>query len=87
MIEFLRKFLSAPMLQEPKSVVIAREDAPRVFARLFQSDDGQRVLSYLRASVNARAAGPEASEAMLRYCDGQRALLQTIQGLVEQGRQ
>ncbi|NBX65886.1 MAG: hypothetical protein EBQ96_02710 [Proteobacteria bacterium] len=86
MIDFLRKFLSSPLLQEPKTVVPLREDAPRIFARVFGQDDGQRVLSYLRATVNARSAGPESSEAMLRYMDGQRALLQTIQGLVDQGR-
>lgn len=86
MIEFLKKFLSAPLLQEPKTIIPLREDAPRIFARVFGADDGQKVLSYLRATINARAAGPEASEAMLRYMDGQRALLQTIQGLADQGR-
>ncbi|MBU6235267.1 MAG: hypothetical protein KGQ41_05435 [Alphaproteobacteria bacterium] len=86
MMGFFKSLFTKPLLQEAKAIVPAREDAPAIFARLFSSDDGQKVLSYLRASVNARVAGPEASEAVLRYCDGQRALLQTIHGLVEQGR-
>lgn len=87
MIAFIRKlFAKRPMPQEADVKPPAREDAPRIFARLFAQDDGVRVLAYLRATINARAAGPEASEAMLRHIDGQRALLQTVQGLIEQGR-
>lgn len=87
MIRFFKKFFSKTLAQEPKVIVVAREDAPVVFARAFSSDDGQKVLSYLRATINTRVGGPEASEAALRYTDGQRALLQTIQSLVDQGRQ
>lgn len=82
----LNFFKRTATMPESNIPVPAREDAPVIFARLFQSDDGQRVIAYLKAQISSRAAGPEASEAMLRYCDGQRGLLQTIQGLVEQGR-
>jgi hypothetical protein len=86
MINFIKKFFSKKLLQDVTALVPAREDAPVVFARAFSTDDGQKALSYLRANFNARVAGPEATEAMLRYMDGQRGLLQTIQSLVEQGR-
>lgn len=83
---FIRRLFSAKLITEPAIPVTTREDAPRIFARLFSSDDGQRVLAYLRQTINARVGGPEAGEAALRYQDGQRGLLQTINGLIEQGR-
>lgn len=86
MIAFLKLFLRGSPPIPALGPVMEREDAPRVFARLFAGDDGQKALSYLRATINARVAGPEAGEGMLRYLDGQRGLLQTINGLIEQGR-
>ena len=89
MFEFLKKFLSIgkqPLPQEADTIIPSRDDAPRIFARLFSSDDGKLAMSYLRATVNARVSGPEAGEGHLRYQDGQRGLLQTINALVEQGK-
>ena len=84
--DFIKKFLSKPLPQEPATIVPSRDDAPRIFARVFSSDDGRLALSFLRATVNARVAGPEAGDAILRFQDGQRGLLQTINSLVEQGK-
>lgn len=86
MFQFLKNFFVKAIPQELTGIVVAREDAPALFARTFSSDDGKKVLSYLRATVNARVAGPEAGESVLRYYDGQRGLLQTINGLIEQGK-
>ncbi len=86
MIGFIKKLFTAKVTPETTGVALAREDAPRVFARLFSGDDGQKVLAYLRGMVNARVAGPDGSDALLRYQDGQRGLLQSIAGLIEQGR-
>jgi pyruvate carboxylase len=86
MINWLKNLFLKPLLQDAHITAPARDDAPRIFARLFSSDDGQKVLSYLRVTVNARVGGPEAGESQLRYQDGQRGLLQTINGLIEQGR-
>lgn len=86
MFDFIRRFLTPPLPQEPAIVTPSRDDAPRIFARLFSGDDGQKVLSYLRVSINNRVAGPDAAESVLRYYDGQRALLQTIHTLIEQGK-
>lgn len=86
MIAFFKKLFGKALPQEPNVPPPAREDAPRLFARLFSSDDGAKALAYLRATVNARVAGPEGSDAQLRYFDGQRGLLQMINGLIEQGK-
>jgi hypothetical protein len=86
MFNLIKSLFSAPLLPSADIPPPAREDAPRIFARLFSGDDGQKVLSYLRMTVNARVAGPEAEESALRYYDGQRGLLQTINGLIEQGK-
>jgi hypothetical protein len=86
MLKTLKTLFRKPLPQDSGVPAPAREDAPRLFARLFACDDGQKALSYLRATVNARVAGPEAGESALRYYDGQRGLLQTIQGLIEQGK-
>lgn len=85
MIAFLKSLFLKKLPQEPQSIPPSREDAPLIFARTFSSADGEKALAYLRA-LTSRASGPESSEAALRYQDGQRALLQTITGLVEQGR-
>jgi hypothetical protein len=86
MFSFVKNLFAKPLVQEPVIITPSREEAPRIFARLFASDDGQKVLSFLRVSVNGRVSGPEASESALRYYDGQRGLLQTINGLIEQGK-
>ncbi len=85
-LNFIKNLFSKKTMFEPAIVPPAREDAPRIFARVFGNDDGQKVLAYLRSTINARVAGPEGTEAALRYQDGQRGLIQTIQGLAEQGR-
>ncbi|MCB1537781.1 MAG: hypothetical protein H6865_05290 [Rhodospirillales bacterium] len=86
MFRLIQKQFRKSLLQEEGGPAPTRAEAPRIFARVFSGPDGACALSYLRATVNARVAGPEAGEAMLRYQDGQRGLLQTITGLIEQGR-
>jgi len=86
MFKFIKNIFAKALPQEKPGIVVSRDDAPALFARIFSSDDGQKVIAYLRATVNARVAGPEAGEGMLRYHDGQRGLLQTINGLIEQGK-
>lgn len=68
------------------SAVIARDDAARLMARLFQTEDGRKVMAYLRALLLPRVGGPEATDAALRYQDGQRSVLTLIQGFIDQGR-
>lgn len=83
---FLKRLFSTDIAPPKPERVPTRDEAPRIFARLFSSDDGQLVLSFLRASFGGRVAGPQASEGDLRYLDGQRGMLQFICQQVEQGK-
>ena len=56
------------------------------FARLFASDDGQKVLSHLQVITFHRALGPSVSDEQLRYVEGQRAMVATILRLIDRGR-
>ena len=63
-----------------------QQDIERVFARLFSSDDGRKVLAHLQVMTFSRAYGPDASDQLLRYAEGQRALVANILRLVDRGR-
>lgn len=63
-----------------------QQDIERIFARLFSSDDGRKVLAHLQVMTFSRAYGPEASDQQLRYAEGQRALVANILRLVDRGR-
>lgn len=54
--------------------------------RVFSSAEGRRVLHHLRALTRERVLGPDASDAQLRHLEGQRALVQHIEALMERGR-
>jgi hypothetical protein len=69
----------APERMEPR-------DVERMFARLFSTDDGRRVLSYLQAVTFQRALGPACADGHLRYTEGQRALVASILRLIDRGR-
>lgn len=62
------------------------KDIEKVFARLFSSDDGKRVLAYLQSITFMRAAGMDVSDRSLRYLEGQRSLMAVIVSLIARGR-
>ena len=66
--------------------VLDNRDTERAFARLFTSEDGQRVLGHLQAMTFQRALGPDTSDQQLRYLEGQRALVASILRLFDKGR-
>jgi len=66
--------------------VLPQQDIERIFARLFSSDDGRKVLAHLQVITFSRAYGPDASDQQLRYAEGQRALVANILRLVDRGR-
>jgi len=80
------KTIQAPphLLTEPQ--VLPQQDIERIFARLFSSDDGRKVLAHLQVMTFSRAYGPDASDQQLRYAEGQRALVANILRLVDRGR-
>ena len=65
---------------------MAQQDVERLFARVFSSDDGKKILAHLQVMTFSRAYGPDASDQQLRYAEGQRALVANILRLVDRGR-
>ncbi len=61
-------------------------DIEKVCARLFSSEDGQKVLAHLQDITFCRALGASAQDGHLRYVEGQRALVATILRLIDRGR-
>ena len=61
-------------------------DIEKSFARLFASDDGQKVLAHLQVITFHRALGPGVADEHLRYMEGQRAMIATILRLIDRGR-
>jgi hypothetical protein len=66
---------------DPDRVALAR-----ACARLFRGDDGERLLRHLHALTRDRHLGPDASDAALRYLEGQRALVAHLDRLIAAGR-
>ncbi len=65
---------------------LEQKDMERAFARLFSTDDGQKVLAYLQEITFQRALGAGSPEEHLRYAEGQRSLVATILRLIDRGR-
>ncbi|MBI1301332.1 MAG: hypothetical protein GC137_06700 [Alphaproteobacteria bacterium] len=58
----------------------------KAFARLFSSEDGQKVLSHLQSVTFERALGAASPDQHLRYVEGQRSLVATILRLIDRGK-
>lgn len=83
---FVRRAKRHPALYKPPLTV--RYDMVAVeksFARLFATEDGQKVLAYLQSVTFMRAAAADAEEGLLRHSEGQRALLAMIMRLAARG--
>ncbi len=61
-------------------------DIERAFARLFSTEDGRKVLSYLQAVTFNRALGAATPDEQIRYMEGQRSLVASMLRLVDRGR-
>lgn len=57
----------------------------RDYAVTFTGRAGAAVLAHLESLTTGRVLGPEASDALLRHVEGQRALLTTVRGLIRRG--
>jgi len=71
---------------QPEPGKIEMREVEKSFARLFASDDGQRVLAHLQVLTFQRALGPGVADEQLRYIEGQRSMVATILRLIERGR-
>jgi hypothetical protein len=65
---------------------IEQKEMERIFTRLFSSEDGKKVLSWLQMMTFHRAVGATASDDQLRYMEGQRALIATILRMIDRGK-
>lgn len=70
--------------QQPEKTEV--REIEKCFARLFSTDDGQRVLSHLQVITFNRALGPDSADQQLRYLEGQRSMVATILRLIDRGR-
>tara|TARA_B100001179_G_C18284815_1_gene272676 strand:- start:154 stop:423 length:270 start_codon:yes stop_codon:yes gene_type:complete len=61
------------------------DKAEKAFARLFSSEDGKTVLAYLDNITFTRVLAAESSHELLRYQEGQRAIVATIHRLTSRG--
>lgn len=78
--EWLEKIGFAPLDDNPEA------ELTRSFARCFAGEDGKKVLQHLRAITFDRCFGPETEEGILRYAEGQRALVAHIEMLCKRAR-
>jgi len=62
------------------------EDLAGSFAKCFQGEEGEAVLSHLTKMTMSRALAGDVDAGVLRHLEGQRYLASYIMGLVRQGR-
>ena len=84
------KFSSASAIEAGQVYIPAQHydarEIERCFARVFSSDDGQKIIGYLQTLTFQRAMPAEATDALLRHSEGQRALVAKMLRLIERGR-
>lgn len=71
---------------QPEPSKLEMRELEKAFARLFSTDDGQRVLAHLQVLTFQRALGPGVADEQLRYIEGQRSMVATILRLIDRGR-
>lgn len=57
----------------------------RAFAQCFKGADGDRVLTHLRQTMLDRRLGPNATDAELRFVEGQRSVVAHIMSMLARG--
>ena len=62
------------------------DNLARSFARCFEGGDGAIVLRHLQQTILDRRMGPSASDAELRFLEGQRSVAAHIFSMIDRGR-
>lgn len=70
----------------PKTPDADDNELIRSFARCFKGVDGAVVLKHLRQTILDRRLGPKASDAELRFLEGQRSVVAHIVSMLERSR-
>ena len=92
--ELLKLKETLPMTAAEKGLTYAVPEPGRIemrenekaFARLFATEDGQKVLAHLQVLTFQRALGPGVADEQLRYIEGQRSMVATILRMIDRGR-
>jgi hypothetical protein len=71
-------------LPDPRKLEM--REIERSFARLFATEDGQKVLAHLQVITFQRALGAQTPDEQIRYAEGQRSMVATILRLIDRGR-
>lgn len=58
----------------------------RAYARCFKGVDGDLILKHLRQTILDRRLGPNASDAELRFLEGQRSVVAHVISMLERSR-
>jgi hypothetical protein len=94
MLNIFKREELPPITWEQKNLVhktcepgrLEQRDIERTFARLFSTEDGKKILSYLQVITFHRTLGPGSPDEQLRYMEGQRSMVATILRLIDRGR-
>lgn len=65
---------------------LEQKEIERVFARVFSTEEGKKILAWLQVMTFHRAAGAGSSDEQLRYMEGQRGLVANILRMIDRGK-
>ena len=69
----------------PYPTRIEADELAKIYARVFTSDDGKKIMAHLNGIAFHRAAPSDAPDSVLRYMEGHRGLLARMVQLIERG--
>ncbi len=72
-------------LGDSQDKLVEEDDIVRSFARCFKGGDGAIVIGHLRQSILDRRLSPAATDAELRFLEGQRTVVAHILSMVDRG--
>ncbi len=67
--------------------MLTRTETAKACVRCFQTRAGRQVLAYLENLTRGRVLGAGATDAELRFLEGQRALVAHLARLIQEGKQ
>ena len=61
------------------------QNIDQLFARVFNTSSGKELMAYLRSITMERVLGADASDAAVRFLEGQRFLVRQMENLIQRG--
>lgn len=65
---------------------LEQSEIERIFARVFSSEEGQKVLAWLQVMTFHRAGNAGSTDEQLRFMEGQRSLVASILRMIDRGK-